>query len=750
MEKDISNILDLVKYNHKLRMTLSIWRYAHLALALISSLFLVMASVTGAILAIDAIQEKMPPYRVANFDEITLAQAIPVLKGKFSEISEIDVDHNGFVLLKGFDEDGNDVDAYVDPNNGKVLGKQIEKSAFVEWNIALHRSLFLKETGRLIMGVVSFLLLLIAISGMALVIQRQRSLAKFFTKVIREYFAQYYHVITGRIILIPVLIIALTGTYLSMARFQLFPEHQIEHKEIVASDEVPEQNKIADFTLFKSIKLADVKKIAFPFAEDPEEYYNLKLNNRELIVNQFNGELLSEVKYSKTLLLENLSLDLHTGRTNIIWAVVLGIACLNILFFIYSGFAITLKRRATKIKNKHQTKDAEFILLVGTENGSTLRFANAIHEQLNAQGKVSYLAQLNQYNVFPKAKHLIVFTSTYGLGDPPSNGNRFLQLIDKFPQKDQINFSVVGFGSHAYPDFCEFAKQVDAKLAEQNWAKRFTTLHTVDDKSAPQFVAWVKNWSEKAEVELATTPALYAKKPKGLQKMMVLDRTEVHEDEQTFLLTIRTPARTKFTSGDLLAIYPADDNRERLYSVAKCNGNVQLVIKLHQPGLGSEYLNNLKIGDVFKARMVANASFHQPKNKAVVMIGNGTGIAPFLGMIAQGAKNSDRRLYIGFRKETDVIKQHQLFLDQQIQNHKLQSYQIAFSREQNHCYVMDLIRNDAQQLAQLLKEGAMVMICGSLLMQQDVEKVLNEICLEINGKALSFYTEKGQLLTDCY
>ena len=731
-------------------MTLSIWRYAHLALALISSLFLVMASVTGAILAIDAVQEKMPPYKVANFEEITLAQTVPVLKKSFSEISEIDVDHNGFVRLKGFDDEGNEIDNYIDPTNGKVLGKPVEKSEFVTWNIALHRSLFLKETGRAIIGLISFLLVLIAISGLALVIQRQRGMRRFFTKVIREYFAQYYHIITGRIILIPVLIIALTGTYLSMARFQLFPQQNTEHKEIVAAEETPAQANIGDFELFKNTKLAEVKKIEFPFADDPEEYYNLKLNNRELIVNQFTGKIESEIKYPTTLLLEHLSLDLHTGRTNIIWAIILGIACLNILFFIYSGFAITLKRRATKIKNKHKGKDAEYILLVGSENGSTLRFANAIHEQLNAQGKISYLTQLNQYEVYPKAKHLLVFASTYGLGDPPSNGSKFLQLIDKYPQKHKLSFSVIGFGSHAYPDFCEFAKQIDQKLSVQTWANQLTALHTVDDKSAVQFVNWVKAWSEETHIELATTPALYAKKPKGLQKMLVLDRTEVNENEQTFMLTIRIPARTKFTSGDLLAIYPADDNRERLYSVARCYGNVQLVVKLHQPGLGSGYLNKLKVGEVFKARMVTNASFHRPKNKAVAMIGNGTGIAPFLGMISQSAKNSDNSLYIGFRKETAIVKQHKAFLDQQVQNRKLKNYQIAFSREQNHCYVMDLIRNDAAQLAKLLKEEGVVMICGSLLMQQDVEKVLNEVCLEINGNALSFYKEKGQLLTDCY
>src|SRR5690606_19645345 len=116
----------------------------------------------------------------------------------------------------------------------------------------------------------------------------------------------------------------------------------------------------------------------------------------------------------------------------------------------------------------------------------------------------------------------------------------------------------------------------------------------------------------------------------------------------------------------------------------------------------------------------------------------------------QSTKNSDNLLYAGFRKETDIIKQHKAFLDQQVINQKLKSYQIAFSREQNHCYVMDLIRNDASHIAQLLKDGGLVMICGSLLMQQDVEKVLDNICREINDNNLTYYKENGQLLTDCY
>ena len=73
-------------------MTLSIWRYAHLALAIISSAFLLILSITGAILAFDVIQEKTPAYRVDNFNKITLAQSLPALRNSYAEILEIKID----------------------------------------------------------------------------------------------------------------------------------------------------------------------------------------------------------------------------------------------------------------------------------------------------------------------------------------------------------------------------------------------------------------------------------------------------------------------------------------------------------------------------------------------------------------------------------------------------------------------------------------------------------------------------------
>ena len=728
-------------------MTLSFWRYSHLALAVFSSLFLILASVTGIILAVDAIQEKTPPYKVENFGAITLEETLPALRKVYPEITELTVDHNQFVTLQGIDEEGEDINAYIDPGTGKIIGTPIKKSEFIQWVTALHRSLFLKETGRFFVGLISFLLTLIAISGFALVINRQRGLRNFFSKVIKEYVVQYYHVVLGRLALIPILIIAVSGTYLSLERFNFFMEKSNSEKSEIATTPVS-KNKIS---VFKNTLLTDVQKIEFPFSDDPEEYYIITLKDREIEVDQVSGAVVSEKLFPTTTLLSNLSLDLHTGRSNSIWAFIIGIASLNILYFIYSGFAMTLNRRSSRIKNKYKAEESKFILLVGSENGSSLRFANSIHKQLLAEGHKAFVTQLNNYTVFPKAEHIIIFTSTHGLGDPPSNAGKFISLVNKIPQKQNVKFSVIGFGSYAYPDFCAYAREIDALLETQNWTERFLDLQTVNDKSADEFVNWIKLWSQKTGITLSTTPSVYNHVPKGLKKMMVLDKTIISETDQTFLLTLSTSMRTPFVSGDLLAVYPANDTKERLYSIGKKKGNIQLVVKLHPSGLGSGYLYNVEPGSVIKARIINNKTFHFPKKASVVaMISNGTGIAPFLGMIEENKKKTDIHLYCGFRKETETTLGYKKFAADMTEKKHLKNFQLAFSREENHYYVMDLIKRDADFFVDLLKQGGIVMICGSLAMQQDVESVLDSLFLENTNNNISDYMANGQILTDCY
>ena len=733
-------------------MTSSVWRFAHLALAVVSFLFLIIASVTGVILAVDAVNEKTPNYKADSFNTITLAQTLPQLRETYPEILELSIDHNQFVTIEGFDEEGNDFKFIANPTTGKELGKPIVKSNFIQWVTALHRSLFLHETGRFIVGIISFLLLLITISGTVLIIKRQLGVKKFFGKITRDFFAQYFHVATGRLLLIPILIIALTGTYLFLVRFDVIHKPNTEPTAVVENSDEAEEIPLKDFPVFKTIHLADVVKVEFPFVDDPEEFFKIKLKDKELLVHQLSGKIVSETKYPTTTVLETLSLDLHTGRTNSIWAIILGVASLNILFFIYSGFVITFKRKGVSLKNKFKANDADYIILVGSENGSTLFFANKLFTQLLTNGKKAYLTHLNNYQPFNNASQFIVLTSTYGSGDAPSNADKFEKLLKTNIQPNNIQFSVIGFGSKKYEDYCAFAYKVHQLLSEHKEISPLMDVYTVNEKSPNEFVQWIKDYTVKTQIPLTTTPAVYEQKTPKLQSFKVIEKIAISENDQTFQIVLKPNKKTKFQSGDLLAIYPENNNLERFYSIAKKGSFIHLIVKLHEKGLGSNFLHNLTINQITQAVLVKNKSFYFPKKATeVVLIANGTGIAPFLGMIEENIKKTPLYLYAGFRYNTISTNNYEGFLSNQKNKGCLNQYHFTFSREnENNGYVMHLIERDADFFANILKTNGVVMICGSLSMQKDVEAVLNKICLNKNNKPLDFYKENHQIKTDCY
>ncbi|OOQ57296.1 PepSY domain-containing protein [Mucilaginibacter pedocola] len=732
-------------------MTISVWRYSHLALAVSSFLLLTLAAVTGIILAFQPVSEKLQPYRTDNFSGTTLAQTLPALRKTYPDITEISVDANHFVLAKGTDADGKKLNAYIDPISGKIVGTPGEKNEFFQWVTGLHRSLFLHEVGRFFVGLTAFLLLLITVSGTALIIQRQRGVKRFFTKIAQDNFAQYYHVTLGRLSLIPILIIALSGTYLSLSRFGLINvPKQVSPKIDFDSIKDKPVGKPADFAIFKDTKLSDVESVEFPFSEDAEDYYTLKLKTREVAVNQITGEILGETKYPMAVLLTNLSLDLHTGRASGIWAVVLAFAAANILFFIYSGFAITFKRLGNRSKNKYKAAESEYIILVGSENGSTFGFARAIYQSLIKADKRAHITELNNYTAFPEAKHIIVVTATYGLGDAPTNAAKFASLLNKHPQAHDVHYSVLGFGSHAYPDFCAFAYEANNLLAHQSWATPLIDIHTVNDRNPDEFALWAEAWGQQSGIQLSVLPQLQSAKPSKLVNFTVMANTATTQTDGTFTIQLKPKRGQRVTSGDLLAIYPANDHRERLYSIGVVAGQIRLSVRLQPNGLGSGFLHGLAVHDVIKAKVIDNGHFHFPaKAPQVIMISNGTGIAPFLGMLSQNDSKTPCALYCGFREQASYNMYREL-LEGCAAGGKVNSINVSYSREGEKQYVSDLIGRDADAIADALKKGAVLMLCGSLAMQKDVMELLETISSEKTGKSISYYQSHGQVLSDCY
>ncbi|CAI8404951.1 MAG: Sulfite reductase [NADPH] flavoprotein alpha-component [Flavobacterium sp. SCGC AAA160-P02] len=729
-------------------MVFSIWRFSHLALAISSFIFIFIASVTGIILSVEPMSEQVKPYSVDNLEKISLAKTISTLKNEYDEIISIEKDHNNFIIGSVITKTGSSERFYINPNTGKKIGSLIEKAPIYKFATNLHRSLFLKTTGRIIIGIVSFLLLLIAVTGLLLIIKRQGGITKIFSKVVNEDFYQYYHVTLGRFSLLPIIIITITGVYLSLETFSFFPKEEITH-QIKLVDDNNTKIKTTEFEVFRNTPLKKLKILEFPFSKDDQDYFYLKLKDREIVVHQYSGIVLSNVQYPFFALASSLSLFLHTGRGSFFWSLVLLLSSASILFFIFSGFAMTFQRRKNNKPipiNIFDKTIAEYVILVGSETGNTYQLANLLFDALNKAQKKVFITDLNQYTSFKNLKHLFVLTSTYGKGDAPTNANTFLQKLNAIPLSQKVNFSVVGFGSLAYPDYCQFAIDINNTLLEKLNFKQTVPLHKIHNQNFNDFLTWANTWSKetKTPIELKEIQEV----PKDVVPFKVVNRSHVNDD-QTFLLKLKSTNKEAFKSGDLLEIYPKEETKARQYSIAAMNNEILLSIKKHTHGVCSTYLSDIKKGGTCYGRIQKNKTFHFPNRcKEVILISNGTGIAPFLGMIHENTKCIKTHLFWGGRNKSSYNLYRDL-VTKAIQNKQLKSVNIAYSRESTEKkYVQHLIEENPRMIERVLSQNGVIMICGSIVMESDVKEVLDSITVsKLNSKLSKF---SNQIKSDCY
>ena len=725
-------------------MTLSIWRYCHLVSALLSSVFLIIASITGAILAFEPITEYAKGYAVDNLAEVSLHHAVEVLELNHKEVFSLAVDGNGSVVASVVDKTGNSTKIYVDIQSGDILGKPLKRPVVYEFTTNLHRSLFLKSVGRCIVGVFSLLLCLITISGFLLLIRRQGGIRYLFSPVKKENTQEYYHVTLSKWLVSPILLLAVTGVFLSAEKFSLLPETSVSQTEMQAPDLGTYEYRTLGS--FKEISMSQLVLLEFPFSPDPIDYFVVKLKNRELRVHQYTGDILSGVHYHNAKLLSDLSFKLHTGQGSVSWSLVLFLTSISILFFLYSGTMIFIARKRRQAYPKPELSEkhaAEFIILIGSETGSTFRFGAALSSALVKAGKTTHMAELNTYSRYKNAKNLVVLAATYGNGEAPTNARKFSELIPTVDPTKTMKYSVVGFGSTDYPNYCAFAIQTDELLREKPRFIATTPLVKINKQSVNDFLEWVKLWSARLGVKLDIEGMHEEIQPRNLEDFKVIERS-VLNDDHTFLIKVRPNKSIEFFSGDLLAVQWSDEEEYRLYSIAQISGDIVLSIKKHEFGKCSSFMEELKLNDQFKASILRNSDFHlSQKSKKVIFIANGTGIAPFLGMLSN-SNVTDTHLFWGCRSRSSANIYSSMGLDLPTLAHR--SY-ISYSRE-NKQYVQDLLRAESILLLDTLNSGGCIFVCGSINMQNEVLKVLEQIMPQ--GHCISDYQNNGQIKMDCY
>jgi len=238
---------------------------------------------------------------------------------------------------------------------------------------------------------------------------------------------------------------------------------------------------------------------------------------------------------------------------------------------------------------------------------------------------------------------------------------------------------------------------------------------------------------------------------------------------------------------DLLKIYPVRDAAQfqevvsileptapRLYSIASSpeahSGEIHLTVTRDsfsvngetKHGLCSDLLSQLSPDQPIDFYIHKNLQFRLPsEEKDVIMIGPGTGIAPFRSFLAhrdsQGASGRNWLFFGDQHFTTDFL--YQTDLQNWVDTGVLTRLNTAFSRDQKEkVYVQHRMRREAAELYRWLEDGAYVYVCGAKEpMSVDVEGTLLEIIQQEGKKTptqaeawLDELKEAGRYVKDVY
>jgi sulfite reductase (NADPH) flavoprotein alpha-component len=157
-------------------------------------------------------------------------------------------------------------------------------------------------------------------------------------------------------------------------------------------------------------------------------------------------------------------------------------------------------------------------------------------------------------------------------------------------------------------------------------------------------------------------------------------------------------------------------------------------------GVCSTFLSDIcSKGSKIKIFLIPNKSFKLPKDqsKPIIMIGPGTGVAPFISFLQErkaSESTGQNWLFFGAQtKDTDYLYNHEI--DQLQRDGVIQKISLAFSRDQKEkIYVQDKMYEARSDFFQWIENGAYLYVCGDAYkMAKDVDLMLHKIIrLQLN------------------
>lgn len=724
-----------------------------LALALVTVLAL-----SGAALSVFPAAERLTAPQAEA--DLTVALLAARIQTTYPGVEQIRRAPSGRITAYWFDQ-GTPGAAVIDPATGVGVAPA-DPNQIKRWLTNLHRSLLLGDGGRVAMAAGAAAMLVLSISGVALVARRVGGWRRWVTRL-RGPLAGRLHVEIARFAVLGFLLSSLTALWMTASTFELLPDGGAAPAfpaEISGETGVA----LAAMSVLADTPVADLRALNFPYRDDAADVYTLKTDRGTGYLDQGTGALLGWADLTGWERASETVYMLHTGQGAATLGLVLGVMALGVPVMGATGVLIWLTGSAARprIRRNQPAAQAETILLVGSEGGSTWGFAATLHAALTDAGHSVHAAALSGFapSRYARAKRVIILAATYGDGDAPASGKGFLDRLSALEHAPDLPLAVLGFGDHNWPAYCAFAKSVAAVAAAKGWPD-LIPLDTVDRQSPQDFSRWGRALGQALGIDLDLSHQPIFPKTEALT---LISRRDYGAEVQapTAILRFALPRLTlwqrltgtgfaRFNAGDLIGILPQGSDVPRLYSLASArrDGFVEIVVKKQPGGLCSGQLSALEPGETATAFLRRNPRFQPGKTRApLILIGAGTGIGPLAGFVRGNGGQRPIHLFFGMRHpDSDFLYGNDLAGWQN--EGRLARLVTAVSRGARPHYVQDALRGEAAEVARLIHDGARIMVCGGRDMALGVADALAEI-LEPAGLTPALLKAEGRYVEDVY
>ncbi|WP_409280965.1 PepSY-associated TM helix domain-containing protein [Pseudomonas defluvii] len=639
----------------------------------------------------------------------------------------------------------------VDPRTGAALGSY-EPGAFMAWMRDLHRSFFSGDVGRGVSGVVALAMALLSLSGVVLLARKMGGWRMLLSRSTGDR-SQRWHSAAGRLGLPGLILLSVTGLYMSGVTFGLIDDGMALEPAYPGQVAQGPHAAVADLKALKAVDIADLRELEFPKPNDSNGVITLRTASGDGYVDPASGELLNYQAHTLTRRVYETVYQLHTGEGYWWLSLLCGLCVSTVPLLAITGTLIWWQRRRLMptLRANVGAQQADTVVLVGSQSATTWAFASAVHDALTNAGHAVHTATMNSLQPrYRQAKRLLVLTSTYGDGHAPDSASAFMARLQQAQLGPDLSVAVLGFGDSRFKQFCAYAHRVQDALQGAG-CSMLLPLATVDRGDAEAFSQWGRALAEQLGGELLLQPVRVSVPTRSLE---LIERVVYGETEATSTAVLRfapVPGTGRnllsrllgkdrlpaFEPGDLLGVVPSRGEEARFYSIAtsRSDGVVEICVRRHAQGLCSGYLHTLPLGGRIEAFVQQHPHFRPSAGQApVILVGAGTGIGPLVGFIRKNHRARPINLYWGGRSATSEFL-YEDELGTYLEDGRLHHLSTAFSRGAERAYVQDRIRADALKLQALIQSGAQVLVCGGREMAESVRQVfdglLAPICLNV-------------------